>query len=233
LAKRPNGISGSQKKRAPADAKRYAKGRAMAEIVYHVAASLDGNIATADGGVDWLSRFRTTGEDHGIGDPQASVDALLLGSHTYEFALKLEYWPSPEKPSWVFTQRDLQVLHPSITLTSQRPREIVELLEARGLRRAWLMGGGKLAASFHGERLISRYIIIVFPILLASGVSLFAPHSSQPDPRRLVAAKPFKSGIVQLTYDCAQNAEQADSSRPQKTRRLRRSVQRLGRMRST
>ncbi len=189
----------------------------MAEIVYHVAASLDGYIATADGGVDWLSRFRTTGEDHGVGDPQASVDALLLGSHTYEFALKLGYWLSPEKPSWVFTQRDLQVLHPSITLTSQTPREIVELL----------------AASFHGERLFSRYILSVFPILLASGVSLFAPHSSQSDPLRLVAAKPFKSGIVQLTYNCAQNAEQAASSRPQKTRRLGRSVQRLGRMRST
>ncbi len=178
----------------------------MIEIIYSVAASLDGYIATADGSVDWLSRFQATGEDHGAGESEGSVDALLLGSHTYEFALKLGYWPSPEKPSWVFTQRTLRVLHPSITLTSQRPREIVELLAARGLRRAWLMGGGKLAASFHGERLISRYVISVFPVLLGSGVPLFAPHSSPPDSLRLVAAKPFKSGIVQLTYDCTQNA---------------------------
>jgi dihydrofolate reductase len=175
----------------------------VTEIVYYVATSLDGYIATSDGSVDWLSRFRTMREDHGGGELEASVDALLLGSHTYEFALKLGYWPSPEKPSWVFTQRDLPVLHPSITLTSRTPREIVELLAARGLRRAWLMGGGKLAASFHGERLISRYVISVFPVLLASGVSLFAPHSSQPDSLRLVAAKPFKSGVVQLTYDPA------------------------------
>lgn len=177
----------------------------MVEIVYYVAASLDGYIATVDGSVDWLSSSHATGEDHGAGELQASVDALLLGSHTYEFALKLGYWPSPEKPSWVFTERDLQILHPSITLTSQRPREIVELLAARGLRRAWLMGGGKLAASFHSDRLISHYIISVFPVLLSSGVPLFAPHLSQPDTLRLVAAKPFKSGIVQLTYD-AQNA---------------------------
>ena len=172
-------------------------------IVYYVATSLDGYIATSDGSVDWLSRFRTMREDHGGGELEASVDALLLGSHTYEFALKLGYWPSPGKPSWVFTRRDLPVLHPSITLTSRTPREIVELLAARGLRRAWFMGGGKLAASFHGERLISRYVISVFPVLLASGVSLFAPHSSQPDSLRLVAAKPFKSGVVQLTYDPA------------------------------
>ncbi|HJY08832.1 MAG TPA: dihydrofolate reductase family protein [Bryobacteraceae bacterium] len=177
----------------------------MAEVIYYVSSSLDGYIATADGGVDWLSRLDAAGEDHGAGELYASADALLLGSHTYQYALKLGYWPSPEKPSWVFTQRDLCVLHRSITLTSEKPREIVELLAARGLRRLWLMGGGKLAASFHGEQLISRYIISVFPILLASGVPLFAPHSSPPEALRLVAANPFKSGIVQLTYDRSQN----------------------------
>lgn len=173
----------------------------MIDIVYYVASSLDGYIATEDGAVEWLSAFHTTGEDHGAGELQASVDALLLGSHTYEFALKLGHWPSPDTPSWVFTQRDLRVLHPSITLTSQRPGQVVEMLAAHGLRRAWLMGGGKLAASFHAERLISRCIISVFPILLGRGVPLFAPHSAEPDTLHFVSAKPFKSGIVQLTYD--------------------------------
>jgi dihydrofolate reductase len=177
----------------------------MLEIVYYVASSLDGYIATENGGVDWLSSFQVAGEDHGAAELEASADALLLGSHTYEFALKLGRWPAPEKLSWVFTQRDLQVLHPSITLTSQSPRKVVASLEARGFRRAWLMGGGELAASFHSEVLISRYIISVFPVLLGSGIPLFAPHSTRPDALRFIAAKPFKSGIVQLTYDRAQN----------------------------
>jgi len=136
----------------------------MPEVIYYVASSLDGYIATADGSVDWLSRFHTAGEDHGAAELEASVDALLLGSHTYEFALKLGQWPSPDKLSWVFTRRDLRILHPSITLTGQSPREVVELLASRGLRRAWLMGGGKLAASFHADHLISRYIISIFPV---------------------------------------------------------------------
>ena len=178
----------------------------MPEVIYYVASSLDGYIATADGSVDWLSRFHTAGEDHGAGELEASVDALLLGSHTYEFALKLGQWPSPNKLSWVFTRRDLRILHPSITLTAQSPREVVELLASRGLRRAWLMGGGKLAASFHADQLISRYIISVFPVLLGSGIPLLAPHSSLPDALRFRTAKPFKSGVVQLTYDRAQNA---------------------------
>jgi dihydrofolate reductase len=178
----------------------------MPEIIYYVASSLDSYIATADGSVDWLTRFHTAGENHGAAELEASVDALLLGSHTYEFALRLGQWPSPEKPSWVFTHRDLRLLHPSITLTSQSPAEVVALLQSRGVRRAWLMGGGRLAASFNSAGLISRYIISVFPVLLGSGVPLFAPHSSREDSLRLVEARPFPSGIVQLTYDCAPSA---------------------------
>jgi dihydrofolate reductase len=178
----------------------------MVEVVYYVASSLDGYIATTDGSIEWLSRFHTAGEDHGAGALESSVDALLLGSHTYEFALKLDQWPSPNTPSWVFTHRDLPILHPSITLTSQNPGEVIELLASRGLRRAWLMGGGKLAASFHAEALIFRYIISIFPILLGSGVPVFAPHSSGADELRFISATPFKSGIIQLTYEQAANA---------------------------
>ncbi len=178
----------------------------MPEIVYSVAASLDRYIATPDGAVDWLTRFHGADENYGAGELESSVGALLLGSRTYEFALRLGQWPSPHKQSWVFTRRDLRVLHPSITLTSQSPAEVVGLLRTRGIRRAWLMGGGELAASFQSARLISRYEISIFPVLLGSGVPLFAPGSFREDSLRLIEAKPFASGVVQLTYDRAQNA---------------------------
>jgi len=173
----------------------------MIEIIYYVATSLDGYIATEDGSVDWLSHFDTSGEDHGAGKLNASVDALLLGSGAYEFALKLGQWPASDKPSWVFTRRDLAVLHPSITLTSDTPVQVVKMLAARGFRRAWLMGGGKLAASFHAGQLISRYIISVIPVLLGNGIPLFASHACSMDVLRFVTARPFGSGIVQLTYE--------------------------------
>src|SRR5437764_9999181 len=178
----------------------------MLDVIYYVASSLDGYIATVDGSVDWLDRVHTSDEDHGAEKLYASVDALLLGSHTYEFALQLGQWPAPDKPSWVFTQRNLRVLHPTITLTRQSPAEVVDLLASRGCRRAWLMGGGKLAASFHANQLISHYIVSVFPILLGSGVPLFAPHASPPDTLRLVSTTPFKSGAVQLRYQRPQSA---------------------------
>ena len=54
----------------------------MLDVIYYVASSMDGYIATADGGVDWLSKFHVSDEDHGAGKLHASIDALLLGSHT-------------------------------------------------------------------------------------------------------------------------------------------------------
>jgi dihydrofolate reductase len=193
----------------------------MLEVIYYVASSLDGYIATADGGVDWLSRFHVSDEDHGAGKLQASIDALLLGSHTYEFALKLGQWPSPDKPSWVFTKRDLPILHPSISLTSHSPSEVLDDLAKRGFRKAWLMGGGKLAASFHVSGLISDYIISVFPVLLGSGIPFLAPHSSAQDTLSLVTAQPFKSGIVQLTY---RRAEKTSAARSGQRRRRKEKI---------
>jgi dihydrofolate reductase len=191
----------------------------MLEVIYYVASSLDGYIASVDGSVDWLSRFHVSDEDHGAGKLHASIDALLLGSRTYEFALSPGQWPASDKPSWVFTKRDLRILHPSITLTSNSPVEVVEHLADRGIRKVWLMGGGKLAASFHSSRLISKYIISVFPVLLGSGVPFLAPHSCREDTLSLVTVKPFNSGIVQLTYERAEKRlSKRSSQRRQKAK---------------
>jgi dihydrofolate reductase len=61
------------------------------------------------------------------------------------------------------------------------------------------MGGGKLATSFRAEGLISSYILNVMPIILGRGIPVFAPGGLQRS-LALESAKPFKSGIVQLSY---------------------------------
>jgi dihydrofolate reductase len=158
------------------------------EILYYVAASLDGFIATPDGGIEWLRPFEGSGEDYGYGEFYASVEAVLLGRSTYEQCLQFPEWPYAGKPYWVFSKANRNT-----------PSGVVAEMRARGIRRAWLVGGGKLAAAFRAEGLISEHIVSVIPVLLGAGVRLF----DGPGPfeeLRLVGSRAYDSGIVQLRY---------------------------------
>jgi dihydrofolate reductase len=170
------------------------------EVVYSAAASVDGYIATPDGGVGWLEPFHGQGEDSDLADFYASVEALLLGSRTYEVALGLGPWRGADRPSWVFTRRSLPVAHPSITLTPEEPEPVLEALRQRGLKRAWLMGGGRLAASFRHRGLLSSRRITVVPVVLGGGIPLFA-DAPRRDRLTLIEARPYPSGVVQLSYE--------------------------------
>ena len=170
----------------------------MPEVVYYVAVSVDGYIATSDGGVECLDPFQGGSDDHGFAELYASVDGLLMGSRTYEFSLSHPPWRSPDKPSWVFTRRELPVAHPSVTLTSDDPAQLVRSLQ--GSKRLWLLGGGRLAASFRREGLITQCIISVVPVILGGGIPLFADAPGQAS-LSLLDAKTHSSGIVQLSYE--------------------------------
>ena len=158
------------------------------EVVYYVAASLDGFIATRDGGIEWLRPFEGGAEDYGYGEFYASVEAVLLGRRTYEQCLQFPEWPYAGKPYWVFSSS-----------TRNTPAAVVQEMGQRGLRRAWLVGGGKLAASFRRERLITEYIVSVIPVILGEGIPLFDGDTPR-QPLSLVGSRSYKSGIVQLRY---------------------------------
>ncbi len=82
-------------------------------------------------------------------------------------------------------------------------RKTLAELSAKGIKHAWLMGGGKLASSFRREGLLSRYVISVMPVVLGRGIPLFDP-GGEFETLAFVSAVPFKSGVVQLTYQKAQ-----------------------------
>jgi dihydrofolate reductase len=169
-------------------------------IVYYVASSLDGFIATSDGAVEWLSSFGTSADDSGYQAFYATVDALLMGSRTYEQILGFGGWPYPGKPCWVFSHRDLPVSCSEVRLTRRTPLEVVSELQTHGLRRAWLVGGGQLAAAFRAQRLITDYIVTVFPVLLGDGLPMFGAAGAQ-EQLSLLSSRPLSNGIIQLSYD--------------------------------
>jgi dihydrofolate reductase len=169
------------------------------EIVYYVAASLDGFIATPDGGIEWLKPYESAGEDYGYAEFYASVDAVLLGRRTYEQCLAFPEWPYPGKPCWIFSRTLSDMSEAAVRFTSESPSTAMKYVAAEGVRRAWLVGGAALAGAFRAERLISEYIVSVIPIVLGAGVPLF----SGPGPvetLRLMNLRPYANGVLQLRY---------------------------------
>ncbi|MFT7617335.1 MAG: dihydrofolate reductase [Planctomycetota bacterium] len=170
------------------------------QIVYYAASSLDHYIAREDGTVDWLDPFNDTAEETGITEFFESVDGIVMGSATYDFALNHPPWLAPDTPSWVFTTRSLPLADPSITLTSQEPSDFVKERKAAGHKKLWLMGGGKLATSFREQGLITHYEITIVPVILGSGIPLLNDAPGQEN-LHLLKCNPMPSGLVTLSYE--------------------------------
>jgi len=169
------------------------------EIIYYVVASLDGFIATPDGGVEWLSPFEGTGEDYGYAEFYASVDVLLMGSRTYEQALTFGRWPYEGKPSLVLSKRRLRPGRADVTVSADPPARVASHLQSLDYRRCWLVGGAALAGSMRAAGLISQYVVSLVPVVLGDGIPLFG----QQGPRErltLASSRAFANGLVQVTY---------------------------------
>jgi len=171
----------------------------MSAVILYIAASLDGYIAKADGSVDWLSIVNDEDTDYGYADFYAGVDAIAMGSRTYEQVLDFEEWPYPDKRVFVFTRRSLEAVAHDVAFTNQSPVDFVRGLDSAGVRTLWLAGGGDLVASFMEHRLIDEYIVSVIPIVLGDGIPLF--RGPLPEHRlELLESTDYASGLVQLHY---------------------------------
>src|SRR5262245_2002524 len=167
-------------------------------VVYSAGVSLDGFIADGDGGVDWLHAAMVKGEGYGLQEFMASIDAVLMGSATYEKSLALGGGYGSSTPCWVFSKRPLAA-RKGITLTADEPTPVVASLPALGIRRAWLMGGGKLASSFLSAGLIDEISLGVMPVVLGSGIPLFA-SGIRPTHLELTSKVEYKGGALGLSY---------------------------------
>jgi dihydrofolate reductase len=171
----------------------------MPQVIYYVASSLDGYTAIPDGGLEWLAPFEGKGEDYGYAEFYDSIDAVLLGSRTYEKSLTFGAWPFPGKPSWVFSRRSIPAAQEDIIVTPDRPDQVLAELKQRGVQRAWLVGGGVLAGSFRDHRLITEYIVSIIPVILGEGIPLFAA-SGEREYLQLTDSRTYPNGVVQLQY---------------------------------
>ena len=104
-----------------------------------VGTSTDGFIARANGDLDFLPT--DGGESHSYDEFIASVDALVMGRHTFDKVLTFGEWPYGDKPVFVLSTRPLDCIPPGavVECMSGAPSDIVSQLERRGIRHITLM----------------------------------------------------------------------------------------------
>ena len=168
----------------------------MRQVVYSVAASLDGFISGPNGESDWI-----------VMDPEidfsavfARFDTFLLGRKTYEATRGAGGGGSQRgTTSYVFSRTLQQDDCPGVVVSDDPAGTITALKQQPG-KDIWLFGGGELFASLVGLRLVDTVEVAIIPVLLGEGV----PFSRGPQSRaelQLVDHRVYSAtGTVALTY---------------------------------
>jgi dihydrofolate reductase len=176
----------------------------MAKTQYYVATSLDGYIAEADDGLQWLfdgADDPTTGEDADYNAFFEQVTAIAVGATTYEIILAHDRpWDYTGRPTWVFTHRDLPVPDGADVrfVTGSPADHIADMRAAAGDGNLWVLGGGKLASQFVEARLLDELIVTYVPAVLGTGIGLFA--RPVPGTLTLMRTGELSRGCVQNVY---------------------------------
>jgi dihydrofolate reductase len=164
------------------------------------ATSLDGFIARADGGIDWLPASSDV-EPHGFTEFFASVDAMVIGRGTLETVLGFGGWGYGKKPVVVLSRSMSTLTVPKeavCELMAGDPHDIVRRLAERGYHHVYVDGGITIQGFLEAD-LIDRMIVTRVPILIGSGIPLFGALSH--DVRwQHVRTNTYRPGLVQSEY---------------------------------
>ncbi len=170
----------------------------MRDVVLYITASLDGFIADAHGGVEWLEG--ADDEDYGYAQLMDSVDTVLQGSHTYLDTLTLvDHDPYEGKDNIVFTSRDDLPTRGSERFVSDDPVKFVRDLKRATGGRIWLVGGGELASTLMSAGLIDEVDLFVQPVILGDGIPLWRPPLDMRH-LQLVEAKAWPGHLAEIRY---------------------------------
>ncbi|MFW9845354.1 MAG: dihydrofolate reductase family protein [Candidatus Thorarchaeota archaeon] len=146
----------------------------MTNYVY-VATSLDGFIATSDGGLDWLDEIPNPEKsDFGYTKFMSGIDAIVMGRKTFDKVLGFDPWPY-DKPVYVPSKSKLNIpkeLENKAKAITGSPKEFVTQLKELGYQNLYIDGGITIQG-FLEDDLIDELIITRVPVLLGTGIPLF------------------------------------------------------------
>ena len=172
----------------------------MTNSVY-IATSLDGYIATTNGGLEWLNSFPNPSDsDYGYHEFMDRVDALVMGRKTFDIVSAFTPWPYTKK---VFVlsgslKEVPAVLVDQVEIVNGDISTVVKKLNKLGYHNLYIDGGQTIQA-FLRKNLVDELIISKLPLILGEGIPLFSPQD-QTLKFEHCSTEVFEGGLVKSHY---------------------------------
>src|SRR6478672_11808042 len=178
-------------------------------VTIHMAASLDGFIARKDGSVDWLE---TTDQFSGGETMEPAfveaflktIDCYVMGSRTYETALRFEAqglgWAYGDTPTFVLTRRELPRTRDTVEFYSGDLAQFVNGRLRPVFRTIWFVGGSVVSAECLRLGLADEVRYSILPVLIGDGIPFFG-KIDRDIALHLAEVKAYQSGMAELRYE--------------------------------
>lgn len=171
-----------------------------------MASSIDGFIASLDGGVDWIDTNVELDEDLSFETFLGRVDTILMGRKSYEQALTFGEWPYKDHRVIVLSRSGFKPQTPHTEIITNLNADWFENLKSEKGKDIWLFGGGSLNGALLEHDLIDEIMLFVQPILLGSGIHLFGNRPHLPVKFLKMDTRDLGSGFTLLHYQkCISN----------------------------
>ncbi|EJL33625.1 dihydrofolate reductase [Caulobacter sp. AP07] len=171
----------------------------MAVIRGYIAASLDGYVADAAGGVDWLAPYAAV--DGGYRDFIDQVGTVVMGRRTHDQIPSLGLgWPYAGKRGLVVTSGPGASVQPGTRFWTAGLPALIGCLRDLDDGDAWVVGGATLLAAMIAAGALDRLELLVAPLLLGEGTRLFPPPVRGLKGMALNRVEALERGMVRLDY---------------------------------
>ena len=166
-------------------------------VRYNCAMSLDGYIADADDGFDWID----IDPEIDFVDLSAQFDTYLIGRRTFEVVGQPRLPGAAKAQFYVFSQSLRQRDHGNVCIVGEDWANRVRSLRRMEGKDIWLFGGGELFGSLCNEGLVDTVEVAVMPIILGRGVPLVSGLSRHVKLILMDQRVYQKTGTVVLKYE--------------------------------
>jgi dihydrofolate reductase len=181
------------------------------KIIAYLAVSADGYIARPDGDVEWLNRRPPA--DYGMKQFYRTIDTIVLGRKTYDWALdyyrrnKLKGSPFTGMKHYAFSRKPPRRPAAGVEFVTGSIKAFAKRLRATPGKHIWMMGGGKLIASFLDAGELDEFDLHIIPTLIGKGIPLVAPRHRD-IALEVLAMKRYPDDTVRLRYAVAKPRRQ-------------------------